>query len=83
MEDKDKLDMAIEQAIRQVGKERDVEDLATLIRFMGKQEEQQDYRVHYYAPEKDEEHASKPRKPVSKEEYERIKKERQKELEEQ
>jgi hypothetical protein len=50
---------------------------------MAKQEEQKEYRVHYYAPEIDEEHASKPRKPVSKEEYERIKKERQKELDEQ
>ena len=40
MEDKDKLDKAIEQAIRQVGKERDAEDLATLKRFMAKQEEQ-------------------------------------------
>ena len=83
MEDKDKLDKAIEQAIRQVGKERDAEDLATLKRFMAKQEEQKEYRVHYYAPEIDEEHASKPRKPVSKEEYEKIKKERQKELDEQ
>ena len=83
MEDKDKLDKAIEHAIRQVGKERDAEDLATLKRFMIKQEEQKEYRVHYYAPEIDEEHASKPRKPVSKEEYERIKKERQKELDEQ
>ena len=34
MEDKDKLDKAIEQAIRQVGKERDAEDLATLKGFM-------------------------------------------------
>ena len=83
MEDKDKLDKAIEHAIRQVGKERDAEDLATLKRFMAKQEEQKEYRVHYYAPEIDEEHASKPRKPVSKEEYEKIKKERQKELDEQ
>ena len=83
MEDKDKLDKAIKHAIRQVGKERDAEDLATLKRFMAKQEEQKKYRVHYYAPEIDEEHASKPRKPVSKEEYEKIKKERQKELDEQ
>ena len=83
MEDKDKLDKAIKHAIRQVGKERDAEDLATLKRFMAKQEEQKEYRVHYYAPEIDEEHASKPRKPVSKEEYEKIKKERQKELDEQ
>ena len=83
MEDKDKLDKAIKHAIRQVGKERDAEDLATLKRFMAKQEKQKEYRVHYYAPEIDEEHASKPRKPVSKEEYEKIKKERQKELDEQ
>ena len=34
MEEKDKLDKAIEQAIRQVGKERDAEDLATLKGFM-------------------------------------------------
>ena len=34
MEDMDKLDKAIEQAIRQVGKERDAEDLATLKGFM-------------------------------------------------
>ena len=36
MEDKDKLDKAIKQAIRQVGKERDAEDLATLKQFMHK-----------------------------------------------
>ena len=34
MEEKDTLDKAIEQAIRQVGKERDAEDLATLKGFM-------------------------------------------------
>ena len=34
MEEKDKLDKAIEQAIRQVGKERDAEDMAALKRFM-------------------------------------------------
>ena len=34
MEENNKLDKAIEQAIRQVGKERDAEDLATLKRFM-------------------------------------------------
>ena len=34
MEDKDKLDKAIEQAIRQVGQERDANDIATLKRFM-------------------------------------------------
>ena len=39
MEDKDKLDKAIEQAIRQVGKERDVEDLATLKSFMAKRQQ--------------------------------------------
>ena len=39
MEDKDKLDKAIEQAIRQVGKERDAEDLATLKHFMAKRQQ--------------------------------------------
>ena len=39
MEDKDKLDKAIEQAIRQVGKERDAEDLATLKSFMAKRQQ--------------------------------------------
>ena len=39
MEDKDKLDKAIEQAIRYVGKERDAEDLATLKRFMAKRQQ--------------------------------------------
>lgn len=39
MEDKDKLDKAIEQAIRQVGKERDAEDLATLKGFMDKRQQ--------------------------------------------
>ena len=39
MEEKDKLDKAIEQAIRQVGKERDVEDLATLKSFMAKRQQ--------------------------------------------
>lgn len=39
MEDKDKLDKAIEHAIRQVGKERDAEDLATLKSFMGKRQQ--------------------------------------------
>ena len=34
MEDMDKLDKAIKQAIRQVGKERDAEDMAALKRFM-------------------------------------------------
>ena len=83
MEDKDKLDKAIEHAIRQVGKERDAEDLATLKGFMAKQDGQNEYRVCYYAPEKDEKSVLKPRKPISKEERQRIKEERQKELEEQ
>ena len=39
MEDKDKLDKAIEHAIRQVGKERDAEDLATLKSFMAKRQQ--------------------------------------------
>ena len=39
MEDKDTLDKAIEQAIRQVGKERDAEDLATLKGFMDKRQQ--------------------------------------------
>ena len=39
MEEKDKLDKAIEQAIRQVGKERDAEDLATLNNFMAKRQQ--------------------------------------------
>ena len=39
MEEKDKLDKAIEQAIRQVGKERDTEDLATLKNFMAKRQQ--------------------------------------------
>ena len=39
MEDKDKLDKAIEQAIRQVGKERDAEDLVTLKSFMAKRQQ--------------------------------------------
>ena len=39
MEDKDKLDKAIEHAIRQVGKERDAEDLATLKCFMAKRQQ--------------------------------------------
>ena len=39
MEDKDKLDKAIEQAICQVGKERDAEDLATLKHFMAKRQQ--------------------------------------------
>ena len=39
MEEKDKLDKAIEQAIRQVGKERDAEDLATIKNFMAKRQQ--------------------------------------------
>ena len=39
MEDKDKLDKAIEQAIRQVGKERDAEDLTTLKGFMARRQQ--------------------------------------------
>lgn len=39
MEEKDTLDKAIEQAIRQVGKERDAEDLATLKKFMAKRQQ--------------------------------------------
>ena len=39
MEEKDKLEKAIEQAIRQVGKERDAEDLAILKRFMAKRQQ--------------------------------------------
>ena len=38
MEDKDKLDKAIEQAIRYVSKERDAEDLATLKGFMARRQ---------------------------------------------
>ena len=37
MEEKNKIDKAIEQAIRRVGQERDAEDLATLQRFMSSQ----------------------------------------------
>ena len=39
MEEKDTLNKAIEQAIRQVGKERDAEDLATLKGFMDKRQQ--------------------------------------------
>ncbi len=39
MEEKDKLDNAIEQAIRQVGKERDTEDLATIKNFIAKRQQ--------------------------------------------
>ena len=37
MEEKNKIDKAIEQAIRRVGQERDAEDIATLQRFMNSQ----------------------------------------------
>ena len=43
MEEKNKIDKVIEQAIRQVGQERDAEDLATLKGFMARQEEQKEY----------------------------------------
>ena len=39
MEEKDKIDKAIEQAIRRVGQERDAEDIATLQRFMAKRQQ--------------------------------------------
>ena len=39
MEEKNKIDKAIEHAIRQVGKERDAEDLATLKSFMAKRQQ--------------------------------------------
>ena len=83
MEEKNKIDKAIEQAIRQVGQERDAEDLATLKGFMAKQEKQNEYRECYYAPEIDKKRVLKPRKPISKEERQKIKEEHQKELEEQ
>ena len=38
MEEKNKIDKAIEQAIRQVGQERDANDIAVLRRFMYEQE---------------------------------------------
>ena len=40
MEEKDKIDKAIEQAIRRVGQERDAEDIATLKQFMYEQDKQ-------------------------------------------
>lgn len=40
MEEKNKIDKAIEQAIRQVGQERDAEDIATLKQFMYEQDKQ-------------------------------------------
>ena len=39
MEEKNKIDKAIEQAIRRVGQERDAEDIATLQRFMAKRQQ--------------------------------------------
>ena len=44
MEEKDKIDKAIEQAIRRVGQERDAEDLATLQRFMAKRQQKSKVR---------------------------------------
>ena len=44
MEEKDKIDKAIEQAIRQVGKERDAEDIATLKQFMAKRQQKSKVR---------------------------------------
>ena len=40
MEEKDKIDKAIEHAIRRVGQERDAEDIATLKQFMYEQDKQ-------------------------------------------
>lgn len=82
MEEKDKIDKAIEQAIRRVGQERDAEAIVTLKRFITKQEIQNEYRA-CYAPNIDKKRVLKPRKPISKEERQKIKEERQKELEEQ
>ena len=44
MEEKNKIDKAIEQAIRQVGQERDAEDIATLQRFMAKRQQKSKVR---------------------------------------
>ena len=44
MEEKNKIDKAIEQAIRQVGQERDAEDIATLQRFMTKRQQKSKVR---------------------------------------
>ena len=44
MEEKDKIDKAIEQAIRQVGQERDAEDIATLQWFMAKRQQKSKVR---------------------------------------
>ena len=44
MEEKNKIDKVIEQAIRQVGQERDAEDIATLQRFMAKRQQKSKVR---------------------------------------
>ena len=44
MEEKDKIDKAIEQAIRRVGQERDAENIATLQRFMVKRQQKSKVR---------------------------------------
>lgn len=44
MEEKNKIDKVIEQAIRQVGQERDAEDIATLKRFMAKRQQKSKVR---------------------------------------
>ena len=44
MEEKNKIDKAIEQAIRQVGQERDAEDIATLKQFMAKRQQKSKVR---------------------------------------
>ena len=43
-EEKNKIDRAIEQAIRRVGQERDAEDIATLQRFMAKRQQKSKVR---------------------------------------
>ena len=44
MEEKNKIDKVIEQAIRQVGQERDAEDIATLQRYMAKRQQKSKVR---------------------------------------
>lgn len=44
MEEKNKIDKAIEQAIRKVGQERDVEDIATLKLFMARRQKKSKVR---------------------------------------
>ena len=44
MEEKDKIDKAIEQAIRQVGQERDANDIAALKHFMAKRQQKSKVR---------------------------------------